>query len=219
MKYFFVYLLCLSFLSATAQTIEQIDSLNLKICQTLEKNKSLKDEERINILKQEFLGPFLGKIKDTIKQKEAFDKVFYRLQKNCNEFVILLSAQTENKSDWKILNEAPTVNISDKQCGIFFSNQNYFYKENDGSLVNVTITDNTWTEEFEDKSFSKLILRKKDHCSFELEFIESNNHTRKNLSIKGDRYFYQIYEVAENIYKIYTPNDGIYYAFKMYLKK
>lgn len=209
-------LLFFIFLSFTiqSQTIQTIDSLNKEICKSLAQNKTLNDEIRLNTIDKSHVMPFLAKFKDPLAQREAFEKLIFRLQKNCNEFnAIFPKDSTENV--WGMQDEKPLDHVSKEQCNNFDESKKFHYWEEKGKKVEVTINGNLWIEKFGDDTFSKLFYRKRNNCEFELEFIESNNLSRKNLSVKGDKYRYRIYDEEKNIYSVYSKNKETYYTFKI----
>ncbi|PBI82879.1 hypothetical protein BSF41_46930 [Flavobacterium sp. ACN2] len=201
-------------LTSQSQTIQTIDSLNNEICQSLAENKILNDEIRLHSINKSHVMPFLAKFKDTIAQRKAFEKMIYRLQKNCNEFNALFPKDSI-QNDWGMQNEKPIGHVSKEQCNTFDESKKFHYWEERGKKVEVTINGNLWIEKFGDNTFSKLLYRKRSNCEFELEFIESNNLSRKNLSVKGDKYRYKIYDEEENIYSVYSKNKETYYTFKL----
>lgn len=192
--------------------MQEVDSLNIKICEALHQNVNLTDEIRINTINKSFITPYLSKFKDTIIQQQTFEKIFYRLQKNCNAFVLLLPSDPA-KNNWEILYEEPEKTISKSECNQLDKHQKYYYQEPNGNKVEVTLKGDFWIARFSDNTFSKLYYRKKGNCQFELEFIESDNLGRKNLSIKGDKYFYTIYRKENDSYKIFTKSNETYYTF------
>ncbi|GAA3734370.1 hypothetical protein GCM10022422_16590 [Flavobacterium ginsengisoli] len=197
-----------------SQTIQTVDSLNNEICKSLIQNRILNDEIRLNSINKSHVMPFLAKFKDTIAQREAFEKMIYRLQKNCNEFnAIFPKDSTQN--GWGMQNEKPLDHISKEQCNSFDECKKFYYWEEREKKVEVTINGNFWIEKFSDNTFSKLFYKKRGNCEFELEFIESNNLSRKNLSVKGDKYRYKIYDEAKNVYSVYSKNKETYYTFKL----
>lgn len=212
-KYIFiVLLLCINF--SRSQSIKSVDSLNVEICKSLDQNKALNNEIRINTINNAHITPYLAKFKDSITQKTVFEQIFFRLQKNCNEFVALFPNKAK-ESSWAMQNEKPVQKITKEQCNHFNTISKYYYFENDGNIVEVTLSDTLWIENFSDGTFSKLTFRKKGSCEFELEFIESNNISRKNLSIKGDKYLYKLYNEENETYSVYTQNKETYYTFKI----
>lgn len=211
------YLLLVFILFTTlsqSQSIEAVDSLNVEICKSLVQNKNLNDEVRVNTIENLHIIPYLARFSDTLVQQKVFTQIFYRLHKNCNEFVALFPNKAA-ESSWGIQYEKPKETISKEQCKHFDEISKYYYVENDGNKVEVTLSDNLWIEKFADNTFSKLHYRKKSNCEFELEFIESNNLSRSNLSIKGDKYLYKMYDEENETYSVYTKNKETYYTFKI----
>lgn len=199
---------------SSSQSIKAIDSLNTEICKSLVQNINLANEIRINTINNSHISPYLAKFKDTIVQRKTFEQIFYRLQKDCNEFVAIFN-QKSSESSWVMQKEKPQQILSRKQCDDFDKISKYYYVENDGNKVEVNLEGNLWTEKFSDGTFSKLFYRKKGNCEFELEFIESDNISRKNFSVKGEKYVYKLYDEDNQTYSLYTENKGMYFTFKM----
>ena len=82
----------------------------------------------------------------------------------------------------------------------------------------VKIKDGYWQDNFTDNTYSKLFFKWIGTYDFELEFIESDNETRSNMSIPGDTYQYSIIEKKEGFYIISVTMEGqdMYQIFKMY---
>lgn len=220
-KYLLVCFFCFLIESSFGQTIQQIDSIANKMCVSLTGLKEIKEEIQVSMLFQKHLPSFFNLMKVT-SQNEADsirDKVYFRLQRNCNQFQILLQKITENKSDWAMLAIKPKLEITQKECAIVFKGGNYFYKESDGTVVNVILSENKWNETFEDGSTSTLLFIPKDNCEFDLTFIESNNTIRKNFSVKGDIYNYGISSEKDGIYTFWViGKDNAIYSSKLYKK-
>ncbi|MEC4048792.1 hypothetical protein OX284_005070 [Flavobacterium sp. SUN046] len=216
MKIIYSLALLLTIQLTQGQSVEQIDSLNIKICKSLEDNVHLKRDIRVDIINHKYITPFLKKYTDTIAQKEAFDRIFFRLQKNCNAFVVLLNQDEKTRNDWAMQSTAPENKLSKKQLKDFYSKTKYYYKEPNDKMVKVTFGKDLYEEVFEDGTYSKLSFVKGDNGSFDIYFIESNNETRKNLSVKGDVYHYQLFDAKDGIYSIYVQNKDVYYTFKLY---
>ena len=214
MKIYLFFILLFYTSISKSQSIQSVDSLNIEICKSLIQNKNLNNEIRVNTINNAHITPYLSKFKDSIIQKKVFEQIFFRLHKNCNEFVALFPNES-TKSSWSMQTEKPIENISREQCNSFEKAAQYYYYENDGNKVEVTINDNLWIEKFSDDTFSKLHFKQKSNCEFELEFVESNNLSRKNLSLKGDKYLYRIYNEAEGVYSVYMKNKETYYTFKI----
>lgn len=213
-KHLLIVLLLLCINVSRSQSIKSVDSLNTEICKSLAQNKALNNEIRINTINNSHIAPYLAKFKDSIVQRKAFEQIFFRLQKNCNEFVALFPNKAP-ESSWSMQTEKPLDKISKEECNHFDKISKYYYIENDGNKVEVTLNDNLWIEKFFDDTFSKLHYKRKGNCEFELEFIESNNLSRKNLSIKGDKYLYKLYDEENETYSVYTKNEETYYIFKI----
>ncbi|WP_264523147.1 hypothetical protein [Flavobacterium sp. N502536] len=208
--YLILLLLCINF--SRSQSIKSVDSLTIEICKSLVQNKVLDNEIRINTINKTHITPYLTKFKDSIVQRRVFEQVFYRLHKNCNEFVALFPNESA-QSSWSMQDEKPLDEISKEECNRFDQSSKYYYFEHGGAKVEVTLSDDLWIEKFADNTFSKLHFRMKSNCEFELEFIESNNLARKNLSIKGDKYLYHLYKEENGTYGVYLKNKETYYTF------
>lgn len=207
-----IFLFCSSF--SRSQSIQAVDSLNVEICKSLVQNKNLDNEIRINTMTKSHIIPYLSKFSDTIIQKKIGTKIYFRLLKNCDEFRTLFPAEPLI-NDWTEQNNQPISKISKEQCSHFDKSSKYYYIENNGKKVEVTLENNLWIEKFEDNTYSKLHYRKRNDCQFELEFIESNNFSRGNLSVKGDKYLYKIYDEDKQSYRVYLRNKEMYYTFKL----
>ncbi|MFV8374727.1 hypothetical protein [Flavobacterium sp. LB1P71] len=224
MKHFFLIII-ISFLSnsLSAQTIQQIDSVATKMCESLSGLKNIKDDVQVTMVFQKHLPDFYRRfnIQSQNIADSISDKIYYRIQRNCSAFLDLLNKLEENKSDWHKLSQKPKSLISKINCNTVLKGGNYYYKEYDGKIVNVLVNSNTWTETFEDNTKSNLVIHPKENCEFELEFVESNNETRKNFSVKGDIYNYGFYDIHDGIFDIWvlSKNDNAIYAFKLYSKK
>lgn len=205
-----------------SQTIQQIDSVSVRMCESLSGLRAVKDDVKVSMIFQKHLPDFFAKMNiGTQKEMDSVsDKVYYRLQRNCNQFRNVLDKLEENKSDWAPLNQTPTSKVSKKEFATFLKGGNFYYKEYDGRIVNVEIVKNTWTETFTDGSFSKLIIHPKQNAEFDLEFIESNNEMRKNLSVKGDLYSYGLYELNNGVFSVWvSQSQHAVYGFRIYTKK
>ena len=216
-----VFQLCLFFLFCPfsyAQNIKQIDSLTAKMCASLANLKAIKDDVQVTLLFQKHLPGFYDQLGIASQEKadSIKDLVYYRLQRNCNEFTSLLSKLDTNKSDWNTLTDKPKISIGAKQCKVMSKGGRFFYKEYNGNIVKVTIGNNFWEETFEDGTQSKLSFIPKNNCEFDLNFIESNNEMRKNFSVSGDVYNYGMFSYRDKIYELWVFSKGVYYTFRLY---
>ena len=223
MKKQFAILIIFFFSTAVfSQNITQIDSVTVAMCHSLEGMPIGDDNTKINTLFQKHLPDFYKELGVFTQSKadSIADKIYYRLQRNCNLFREILDRLEVNKSDWEILKEKPITKISKKDCTNFLNESVFYYKEYNGSIVNVLIKGNVWQETFEDGTFSKLVFISKMDGEFDLEFLESNNEMRKNFSVKGDIYNYGIFTKNESSYRIWVKSkDNSFASFKLYSKK
>jgi hypothetical protein len=153
------------------------------------------------------------------KQNEIFDFVFFRMQRQCKEFMDILQKTTEQKGDWKEVESNPELKLTRDACREFSTRSDYYYLEASGDSVKVLLGKNSWQESFIDGSYSKLKFYWVSDCEFELEFIESNNTIRKNFSNKGDKYRYQLFDKSKNLYNISVEVVGMksgFETFKLY---
>lgn len=204
-----------------AQTIEDIDELTFSICKTLNKPGHKKsDSARLQDAFNENFPKFAAKFKLIEFSDDLSDKIFLRLQRNCDEYqkIDMRLYRNEVKSDWEILDVKPISNISTSECtGYFKKHKNFYYFEAGGDKTFVSIGKGLWIDTFTDGTTSKLYFKKKN-CLFELTFIESNNDLRKNFSVKGNRYFYEVISEENKVLTIVTQSEEAksYYKFKLY---
>lgn len=191
-----------------SQTDEQIDSLTVEMCKTLAVNENLVDSVRVLSTFEKHLPGFLQKhhIRDDAQFDALYNKIFFRYQKNCNLLTQILAKGIETKGEWKFIIAKPKITVTKKQCRDLETIKNFYYLESDGTKTNVTIADGYWTEQFADGSYSKLYFRWTGDVEFEIEFIESNNHSRQNFSNKGDIYHYGIFGRKGNDFQAWV-ND------------
>lgn len=202
-----------------SQSIQQIDSISKRMCESISGLKEYKDDVKITMLFQKHLPIFFLNL--NISSQSMADsistRIYYRLQKNCDSFRNILTELEINKSDWIKIDEKPKSIVSSKDFAKFVKQSKFYYKEYNGKIVNVIISENIWTETFEDNTTSILEFKKKSDYEFELIFIKSTNSMRSNLSIKGDKYNYGIYKIDNGVYSVWIlNNDKTYSGFKLY---
>ncbi len=80
--------------------------------------------------------------------------------------------------------------------------------------------DGNWQDSFSNGTFSKLTYNWVNESEFELVFIESNNETRGNFSVKGDKYIYQVLSKEDVFYSmsVNIPGQSTFEKFKMYYR-
>lgn len=201
----------------TAQEQNKRDSIANLICKTIIENRTDDDTTRINIAFEKYLYTFLATYNET-EREEVFTNIYYRLQRNCLEFKKILQKIIPNQGDWEMLTEKPTSKVTAQDCREFKQKRYYYYLEANGSKTRVEIHEGFWTDTFTDSTYSKLKFKWLNDCEFEIEFIESNNESRKNMSKKGDTYRYSIIDRKENYYDMVLEvvGAGQLSRFKMY---
>lgn len=199
------------------QTIAQKDSVILEMCNTLKSNKHLSDTARFENMITTHLQPFLFKYPEDT-QEDIWKNIYYRLQRTCREFRGILDRLSPPKGDWQELDEKPSSQLKKQACRNFLKTSGYYYLEGDGDKVAIEIKDGYWTDRFKDGTYSKLRFKWLNHCEFELEFVESNNEGRMNLSNPGDKYRYQLLDKKEGYYDVSSeiPNTSNFMKFKLY---
>lgn len=193
------------------------DSLVSEMCKTISINRNLSDSARMIMTFQKHLFPFLAEYPEE-KREQIGENIYYRFQRSCGEFKVLLDRLDPPKGDWESITEKPKASKDKKICNQFFKYTNYSYLEHNGDTVRIKIENGYWTDFFRDGTFSKLKLRIINECEFEIEFIESNNLVRKNFSKLGDRYRYQILEKKIGYYDMSVEISGQnrFMKFKLY---
>ena len=201
----------------TAQEQNKRDSIANLICKTIIENRTDDDTTRINIAFEKYLYTFLATYNET-EREEVFTNIYYRLQRNCLEFKKILQKIIPNQGDWEMLTEKPTSKVTAQDCREFKQKRYYYYLEANGNKTRVEIHEGFWTDTFTDSTYSKLKFKWINDCEFEIEFIESNNESRKNMSKKGDTYRYSIIDRKENYYDMVLEvvGAGQLSRFKMY---
>jgi hypothetical protein len=185
----------------------------------LEKSKGLDDSTRIAGM---FVKHF-SEIFENTKEEDRdalFDKIAFRMQRLCNEFKqISIRADRPSKGDWEILKQKPTSTLSPTECNSFkLIHEFYYFESATGDTVRLSIKGGFWIDQFTDNTFSKLRFYWINDCEFEIEFIESNNRSRKNFSMPGDKYKYQIIGKGTGFFKLSVEVVGSsqFYSFKLY---
>jgi len=205
-------------INSYSQTIKEIDSISNEFCNYLKSTSNFENDSiRINQFYETKFDPFLNNI-----EREKSDKIarqlFYRLQRNCLDFSQLLDRLYPPKESINRISEKPETKLSEKEIKEFWNQKTFKYFENNGNETIVEVNDNQWRDVFSDSTYSKLSYRAINNYEFELEFIESNNETRSNYSVVGDKFVYGIIEKGENYYlmssKVESQNH--FETFKLY---
>lgn len=200
-----------------AQSIAEIDSVSFTMCDYLKKLEITNDTLKVNMLYENQLYPYLRSI-DQSKSEKVAKQVFYRLQRNCNDFLELLDRLNPPKDTVSRTINKPTSQISKSQMKQFREQKKFYYIEASGDTTKVVMEKGVWTDYFSDNTSSKLTYRWISETEFELIFVESNNETRANYSVKGDAFLYQVLSKENDFYwmSLGLPGQGIFEKFKMY---
>lgn len=196
-----------------------IDVLVNEMCNNFNENKNLTDSTRIKILNEKFIWPIL-KNQTEENATEIGNQIYFKLQKNCQEFrEYLYRVDPPQDDNWVRLTVRPSIEITDEQIKMLKKTNKFHYYEYAGETTKVQTNDKLWTETFADGTFSKLNYDWTTANSFELTFIESNNKTRKNFSKKGDKYKYQLISKEDNHYWVLVeiPNQPELLKFKLFV--
>jgi hypothetical protein len=200
-----------------AQTQMQRDSVVDEICKTIQLLADQPDTVRIYTAYEEHLYPFVARYPEEI-QDEISENIYFRLQRNCWAFKeILIRAEPPNP-DWDIVSEKPVTRLKKKTCRQFLQHGEYTYLESTGDTVRLRLEPGYWTDHFIDGTYSRLKFRWTGDCSFEIEFIESNNVVRRNFSQPGDVYRYQVVDKKEGYYEmsVEIPGSDLVSMFKLH---
>lgn len=214
----FIFLIGISNL-AFSQTMTQIDSVSNVMCNYLKQSDIKNDTLKISSLYNEQFYPYLRKI-DQSNTEKVGKQLYYRLQRNCLEFRELLDRLEPPKEAIVRITKKPIPEISRKQLKQFKNQKDFYYLEVAGDTTNVVMKDGFWTDSFSNKTFSKLTYNWINDTEFELIFIESNNESRSNYSVKGDKYVYQVLSKEEGFYfmSVHILGQKTFDKFKIYYK-
>ncbi|WP_304344780.1 hypothetical protein [Chryseobacterium koreense] len=195
------------------------DEIIDKMCSDFKSTENLRDSLRIESLNQKFIFPYLSQFPEAERENQV-DYLYFRFQKRCEFFRAYLQKVDPPKNEnWIRLNQKPKIMVSEKEINYLKASENFHYFEYTGEKTEVRTDHKYWTETFSDGSYSKLFYHWIDKTKFELEFIESNNHTRKNFSNKGDKYIYEIINKEGDFYWILCeiPGQSEILKFKLFV--
>lgn len=219
------YLLCIvvffSFSTVKSQSEIITDSLLREICNTIKSSTETNDSIKIVSAISTHLSALNYNHADTEVTNKIGDYIFFRLQKFCKEFKDYLDKIYPPKDNYKEVYEKPTSKLDKVACAEFLQIKDFYYLEDSGDTTRVTLDGNYWIDNFNDSTYSKLTFRWIDSCEFEIEFVESNNWVKKNLSNPGDKYRYRILQKHEDYYDIALEIVGLnrFFVFKMYYNR
>jgi hypothetical protein len=216
---FWVALFFLFTIKAAAQDKQVLEDFTDNLCACFEKNKGMSD----STIFFHCLNEAFKEVKGLPKTKKEIEKLVikstYVLQKDCQSFIEHTSRLYPQKGDWKDFDTNQIKQLDTPACNDFSNKQAFYYLEHDGDTTFVTIKDGIWMDSFKNgKFYSKCSFRWISACDFELEFIKSNEATRKGLSVKGDKYYYKILGKEGNYFKTitYTDKKKVWHEFKLY---
>ena len=124
------------FCSVRGQSIYDVDLLCEDICKTLISSKNLADSVRVNLALEKHLPAFVEthNIDNQAKFDTIYQRIYFRLQRNCNEFSKILASRYEVQGDWQMLPGKPQSTISKKVAHSLLKSK-YYYIEPSGKKV------------------------------------------------------------------------------------
>lgn len=221
MKYLAIIPLFLVIRPAFSQTIIEIDSVSNIICMELEKTREVKNDTlRYNNLVENQINQYLKTI-DSKDVDRVWQSLYFRLQRNCLDFIEILDRLDPAKSyEIKRITVKPNSTISNKDLDIFKKTNNFFYYEVNGDTTIVSMSNGVWKDYFKDKTTSNLTYKWTSDTDFLLTFVKSDNELRKNFSVPGDKFLYSVISKGKNYYVLTAkiPTHNKYEEFKLYFK-
>ena len=199
------------------QSQSVVDSIANEICksigQSTEKDDSLRVFNSVNMHLEEMIEEM-----NREEVEEFWNKIYFRLQKNCDVFWQILKRNSPETDYWQDVTEIPDSKMTKPEYGKFKEIRSFIYMESNGDTVHVSIKNSQWEERFIDDSYSRLKMNWLNDSTFELSFVSSNNLIRKNFSNPGDKYNYYLIEKGDNYYVICvgTPGDEKFSLFKLF---
>ncbi|MEM1337366.1 MAG: hypothetical protein AAF634_00815 [Bacteroidota bacterium] len=202
---------------AFSQSMEEIDSVSYRMCDYLKKTEIENDTLKINNFFTQQLYPYLGKIGQS-NVKKVEQQVYYRLQRNCVAFRNLMDRLYPPKEAVTRITEKPKPSITKKGLAAFKEQKAFYYFEVAGDTTRIVMENGRWTDAFSNGTFSKLTYQWITETEFELLFVESDNETRANFSVAGDKYLYQVLSKEDGFYNmsVNIPGQKTFELFRMY---
>ena len=219
MKKILFFLLFGYYSTAISQTISEIDSVSYVMCDFLENSEIENDTLKINALFEQQFHSYLSTIEQSKVQKTG-EQMYFRLQRNCVAFRSLLDRLDPPTEKVTRVTEKPISKISKKELKEFKKQKEFYYFEVAGDTTTVVMKNGKWTDYFTDNTVSNLAYNWINATEFELIFIESNNVTRANFIVKGDKYLYQVISKSDGFYTVSVaiPGQNVYEDIKLYYK-
>lgn len=200
---------------------ELIDKLTKQLCGCLEekKAKSLDDlmpcfEDLIVDNLKEIKKLYNAETIEGVNMEELGNKIGVKLVKECDYVINTFPSGTVEEE--KKVKRQPNLTCNDLKKGDFYYlTPNPVLKVSDTTFV--TITNNMFLERMRNgRTYSMLEIRWKDKCKFDLEFKESNDPFKKELSKKGDIYEYEVLQNNANSTFIQINWKGKGYQFELF---
>ncbi len=215
MKQFFLFfiLLPISFLTRSQENYQR---LSKNVCNCLSEYESLYDDSSlINHCFQLAIKQTEGMPKSKGQLEKIIIKADYNLQKNCDKYLTIRTRMDPSKGDWKRLDSNLNTHLDSLQCMGFTNHKALYYLEHSGDTTGLVIKNGLWLDQFKDGTYSKCKFSWKSACDFELEFIKSNNNTRKNSGV-GEMFYYRIINKEVNYYLLTYHYGSVMGTFKVY---
>ena len=181
-KYLLFIIVFFSFSTVKSQSEIITDSLLTEICNTIKSSTETNDSIKIVSAISIHLFALNYNRDDSEETNKIGEYIFFRLQKFCREFKDYLDKMYPTKDNYKEVYEKPNSKLDKAACTEFLQIKEFYYLEDSGDTTKVTLDQNYWVDNFNDSTNSKLKFKWIDSCEFEIEFVESNNWVKKNLS-------------------------------------
>jgi hypothetical protein len=190
----------------------------MEICRSIEADSlERNDTARLRNALAHHLSPVFENVTEQ-EYKQMWEQSHYRLQRICGIYDKIFKRLVQGLGDWKRVDKKPEPVNDQTVCSAFKKHDSLSYLENNGDTVVVTFKDGIWEDHFKDGTYSRLKIHWLNNCEFSIEFIESNNISRKNYSKPGDRYVYSVIEGHYGYYLMAVTSEGLeqYSTFKFY---
>lgn len=218
MKISLIIFFCLLFASYSfGQSQAVVDSISNEICKTIGQSQETDDSLRVFNSVNMHLEEIIEEM-EREEVEEFWNKIFFRLQKNCPLFWEILKRNSPETEHWQDVAEIPDSKMTKPEYAKFKEIRSFIYMEPNGDTVHVSIKNSQWEERFTDKTYFRLQMNWLNDSTFELSFLNSNNKIRKNFRNPGDKYNYYPIEKGDNYYLICvgTPGDEHFSLFKLF---
>jgi hypothetical protein len=193
-------------LNISAQTDSDIQKLCDDMCKQMNSDNNSDPEQKITTIYEVNVMPFIIQHEITVVD-DLIDKIHFTLYKSCSvyrDFILSQAPESEKKGDWTFVDQIPESSVTAKQAKQLTKAKKLYYLEGTGKKTYVEIKKRKWTDKFHDGTTSELKFKWIDDNTFELEFIKSNNRSRKGLSFEGDKYLYRLIELKDDYFIFVT---------------